>query len=357
MQGAFLSKNNIASFPDRMPRPVIFGCASTVLTPMEHTIFREADPFGFILFKRNCDNPDQVRYLIRELRQATRREDVPIFIDQEGGRVTRLQPPHWPKLAAARYFGEMYERDPDWGREAMHVQARIVAYELSSLGFTVNCAPVVDLLLPKTSPAIGERAFSADPSVVAAMARTQAETFLDNGILPVIKHFPGHGRLPDDPHHVLPTITATRAELETQDFVPFSILHDMPIGMNSHAIFTALDPDHPASLSARITHEIIRDALDFDGLLISDDITMKALKGTAAELTVSALEAGNDVVMHCNGNASEMEAIARALKPMEMESWRRWAHACAVVKASGLYSPYDDVARLDVLLGGLAFEL
>jgi beta-N-acetylhexosaminidase len=327
------------------------------LTPAERATFRSADPFGFILFKRNCDNPEQVQTLILELRQASGREDVQIAIDQEGGRVSRLQPPHWAKYPSARTFGLMYERDPDWGIEAIRLYARVLAHELRRLGIGINCAPVVDLFNPESSSAIGDRAFSLSPSIVAALARAEVETFLSGGVLPVVKHLPGHGRLKSDPHEVLPVIDASRAELESQDFVPFELLKDVPLGMNSHAVFKALDPENPASLSPKITSEIIRGRLGFDGLLLSDDLTMKALRGLPGELALRAIEAGVDIVLHCNGNDSEMEAISSALEPMSDAGWARWTHAKAMLTpANPAYDPREDVERLDVLLGGLAFD-
>ena len=283
------------------------------------------------------------------------RTDAPVLIDQEGGRVSRLKPPHWPKHPPARAFGMMYEMDPEWGSEAMRLYARIVAHELSRLGITVNCAPVVDLFMEGATPAIGDRALSRKPPVVAALARLWAETFLNNGILPVIKHFPGHGRLKVDPHFKLPTIDATKAELESEDFVPFELLKDLPIGMTSHAIFTAFDSHKPASLSAVIHQDIIRGMLGFDGLLFSDDINMKALGGAAEESARAVLDAGSDIVLHCNGDLAEMRAIAKVMKPIKKESWARWEYAQAMVRApSPGYNPLQDNERLDVLLGGLA---
>ena len=341
----------------KRPKPVILGCAGTRLTPTERTLFREADPFGFILFKRNCESAEQIRYLILELQQATGRDNVTVAIDQEGGRVSRLQPPIWPKYPAAHTFGLMYERDADWGIEAIKLYSRSLSHELVSLGITINLAPVVDLYDPNGTPALGDRAFSSQPAIVAALARAQAEAFLANGILPCIKHFPGHGRLMVDPHHELPKITASKAELESQDFIPFELLKDIPLGMNSHAIFDTLDPLHPASLSSTINKDVIRDVLGFDGLLLSDDLTMKALKGTAAELATRALEAGNDIILHCSADSSEMEGISRVLEPMNDRSWARWTHAKAMVTPiNPAYSPAEDAARLDVLLGGLAYS-
>jgi len=286
------------------------------------------------------------------------RKDAPIFIDQEGGRVSRLQPPHWPQHPPARAFGAMYERDPEWGAEAIKVYARLVANELWRLGITVNCAPVLDLFMAGATPAIGDRAFSRKPPVVAALARIWSETFLVHGVLPVIKHMPGHGRLRTDPHLILPAIEASRAELESEDFVPFELLKDLPLAMNSHAVFTALDSEHPASLSTIVTQDIIRGVLGFDGFLLSDDICMKALDGTPEAIARRVLKAGSDVVLHCNGILSEMEAIAKVMEPMNGESRARWNFAQTMVNPPDpTYSSREDSARLDVLLGGLAYDV
>lgn len=331
----------------------MFGCAGLVVTAQERALFRAANPFGFILFKRNCQSPDQVRDLITELKQAVGRNDIAIAIDQEGGRVSRLQPPHWPKFPAARVFGQIYERDADWAIEAIKAYTRTVAHALTKMGITINCAPVLDLYNPAGTPALGDRAFSADAVTVAALARAQAETYLANGILPVMKHIPGHGRLQVDPHHVLPTINASLAELEAQDFVPFKLLIDLPLAMNSHAVFMALDPALPASLSPYINTDVIRSSLGFDGLLLSDDITMKALHGTADARARQAVAAGNDIVLHCSGDSDEMTAIHQALEPMNDCSWARWQHAQAMVAPiNPTYDPTEDNARLDILLGG-----
>ncbi len=338
--------------------PVIFGVAQTELHPGERKFFEETNPFGFILFKRNCENPDQMRWLVRELRQTVGRADVPVLIDQEGGRVARLQPPHWPKYPPARAFGAMYEKDPVLGAEAMQLFARILANQLADLGITVNCAPVLDLFFDGATAAIGDRAISRRPAIVAALARSWAEISMENGVLPIIKHFPGHGRMKVDPHDMLPVIEATLAELESEDFVPFELLKDLPLGMTSHAIFTALDKEAPASLSAKVHQETIRAHLGFDGLLLSDDITMKALHGTPDDLARRVLEAGSDVVLHCNGVLPEMQAIARVLEPMNKESLARWSYAQSMVKPKNpVYKPVEDMARLDILLGASAYDL
>ncbi|MDD4616932.1 MAG: beta-N-acetylhexosaminidase [Alphaproteobacteria bacterium] len=351
-----MSENNV-----KRPKPIIIGCEGPELSATERSAFRVADPFGIILFKRNCQRRDQLSLLIREIKQAVGRDDIQFVIDQEGGRVSRLQPPEWVSYPPARAFGLMYERDPEWGMEAIKFYSRILAHELSTLGITINCAPVVDLFNAEGTPALGDRAYSSSPETVAALARAQVEVFLSNGILPVIKHLPGHGRLKVDPHEALPVIDAPRADLEAQDFVPFELMKDVPLGMNSHAVFKALDPGLPASMSAVVNREVIRGKLGFDGLLLSDDLQMgalkNALKGSIRELSARALEAGNDIVLVCEGDPLEIAAIARDLPPMSEKSWERFEHAQRMVSPpEKSYSPSADVARLDVLLGGLAFE-
>jgi beta-N-acetylhexosaminidase len=335
----------------------VFSCAGEELTSPERKFFAHANPFGFILFQRNCQSKEQVRWLIKQIRQTVGRDDAPIFIDQEGGRVSRLQPPSWPKHPPARLFGKMYERDPEWGAEAMRLYARLVADELWSLGITVDCAPVLDLFVDGASSAIGDRALSRKPPVVAALGRVWSETLLAHGVLPVIKHMPGHGRLIVDPHYLAPTIAASRAELESEDFVPFELLKDLPVAMNSHAIFTAIDADTPASLSPTMHQNIFRSALGFDGLLLSDDLNMKALAGAPGDLALMALAAGTDVTIYCNGPLGEMENIARVLPPMSDASWARWEYARTMIKPPpGPYNPAADSARLDMLLGAAEFS-
>ena len=254
-------------------------------------------------------------------------------------------------------LGLCNERDPSWGERAMKLYARIVSHELWKLGITMNCAPVLDLFIEGASNAIGDRAFSAKPTVVAALARIWSEVLLNNGVLPVIKHFPGHGRVKLDPHDELPVIDVSRAVLESEDFVPFELLKDLPIGMNSHAVFPCLDSDLPASLSITIHQEVIRGSMGFDGLLLSDDICMKALKGAPAELARGVLEAGADIVLHCNGKITEMQEIAAILPPLSRDGQTRWTYAKAMLRTPDpAYTPAQDMGDLDILLGGLAYD-
>ncbi len=313
-----------------MPRPikpVLFGCSGPMLTEEEAAFFASANPFGFILFQRNVVEPDQVRALVKALRAAVARADAPVFIDQEGGRVARLKPPHWPALPPLRDLGALYERDAAKGLEAMALHTRLTAQRLTDLGINGNCSPMLDLYIEDASNAIGDRALSRRPKVIVAMARVAIEGFLANGVLPVIKHLPGHGRVKVDPHHILPVVDADRATLEAEDFVPFAALRDTPIGMNSHIVFTALDPDAPVSLSQKIHQDIIRGVIGFQGLLFSDDLAMKALNGPLDEIALKALEAGADIALYCPGDLPEMERISRALPAMSQAAAERWSRA------------------------------
>jgi len=312
-------------------KPILFGCSGPALTQEESAFFAEVNPFGFILFQRNCETPEQVRQLTQDLRKAVIRNDAPIFIDQEGGRVARFKPPHWPELAPMRDIGELYEKNPEQGIEAMKFHARATAQMLSSVGINGNCAPVLDLLIDGASSVIGDRAFSAKTDVIAALGRVAIDTYLENGVLPVIKHLPGHGRVKADPHLTLPTVDTERAVLETEDFRPFIALKDAPIGMNSHIVFKSLDPDAPVSLSPIVHQEIIRGAIGFQGLLFSDDLAMKALDGPLDAIALRALWAGADIVLYCPGTMPEMKLIAHALPLIGPASAARWQRAQTAV--------------------------
>ena len=300
-----------ASSSSREPRAVIFGAGGTALTDDEKKFFRSADPLGFILFARNCENPAQVKKLVAELREAVRREDAPVLIDQEGGRVARLKPPHWPAYPPASAVAAL--NNP---AEAAFLGARLMADDLSALGITVDCAPVLDLPVPGSDPIIGDRAYGTNPENVAALGRAVCDGLLAGGVLPVIKHIPGHGRAGVDSHLALPVVSTPRAELEAVDFAPFRALHHMPWAMTAHIVYSAIDAEHPATLSPRLISETIRASIGFGGVLISDDLSMKALPGSLPGRAKGAWEAGCDVVLHCNGELKEMTGIARAVGPL-----------------------------------------
>lgn len=333
------------------PRAVIFGCAGPVLTDAERDFFADADPLGFILFKRNCETPEQVRRLTADMRAAVGRKEAPVLIDQEGGRVARLAPPVWPRPPAARRFGVLAEKDRDAAREAARLHGRLIAHTLYDLGVTVNCAPVCDVPVAGAHDVIGDRAFSMDPEIVADLARAMGSGMMDGGVSPVIKHLPGHGRAMADSHKELPVLDVDCAELINVDCAPFRALADMPMGMVAHIVLTAVDPAQPASTSAKVVKEIIRGpAIGFDGLLMSDDLSMGALSGTMGERTKAVLDAGVDVILHCNGDAEEMAAVAAAASGLTYIAAQRWARAQASRRLPTAIDAAAMNARLDALL-------
>lgn len=305
-------------------RATIFGCAGPDLTADERAFFRDADPLGFILFARNIDTPERARRLVEELRSCVGRAEAPVLIDQEGGRVARLKPPHWRKAPPARVLGELYERDPEAGLEATRLNSRLLAADVASTGCDVDCLPVLDLAFPETHAVIGDRAYAATPGAVAALGRAAAEGLLAEGVMPVIKHIPGHGRATVDSHHDLPRVEAPRQDLERLDFLPFRLLADLPWAMTAHVLYTAIDPDAALTVSARGVREVVRDHIGFEGLLLSDDLSMQALGGSLGERAARALAAGCDIALHCNGRRDEMERVADNTGPMTAAARRRF---------------------------------
>jgi beta-N-acetylhexosaminidase len=337
--------------PSPEPKAVIFGCAGPSLSPDERTFFRDADPVGFILFKRNCENPGQVRSLVQDLRGAIGRADAPVLIDQEGGRVARLQPPHWRRYPAPATLGTL---GGERAGEAVRLVARLIADDLAGLGITVDCVPVLDVPQAVADPVIGDRAYSHDPGEVTRLGRVACEGLLEGGVLPVIKHLPGHGRAQVDTHHALPRVTASRAELESTDFAPFRALAGMPWAMTAHIVYTAVDSEVPATLSPLVIREIIRTSMGFDGVLVTDDLSMNALGGPIGARAASALAAGCDLALHCNGNSAEMAEVAAAIAPLTPDARRRLDHAEAHRHAPAPLDRPVAEARLDALLRGAA---
>jgi beta-N-acetylhexosaminidase len=311
-----------------MTRAFITGVAGTSITSAERHFLREASPWGLILFKRNIDNPQQVSKLIDKFRDCVGRGDAPVLVDQEGGRVQRLGPPHWPVYPPGAVFGSLYERNPAAGIAAAKLGARLIAADLEALGITVDCLPLADLRLPGADLVIGDRAYGVTPEQVAAVAGAVAEGLMDGGVLPVLKHIPGHGRAMADSHKSLPVVHTERALLEATDFAAFRQLRGLPLGMTAHVVFTALDK-LPATTSATMINEVIRGFIGFEGLLMSDDVSMGALSGTIGERSVAALAAGCDVVLHCNGKMEEMEEVAADVSEMTGASAQRAAAALA----------------------------
>ncbi len=301
----------------------ILGCAGTFLSAEEAAFFRDVRPWGFILFKRNIDTPDQVRALTAALRETVGRPDAPILIDQEGGRVARLQPPHWKKYPPGRAYGELVANDPLVAREITRLGARLIAHDLTSLGINVDCVPVLDVPDPKGHEIIGDRAYGDTPEQVATLGRAAAEGLLAGGVLPIIKHIPGHGRAMSDSHLELPVVKAKLAELEARDFAPFRVLSDMPMAMTAHVVYTAIDRRNPATTSKKAIKKVIRESLGFDGLLMSDDLSMKALSGDFKQRAKDSLSAGCDVVLHCNGDMDEMKAVMAGVGKLSKEARRR----------------------------------
>ena len=318
------------SGPDgRPPAAVIFGCAGAALTADEAALFRDADPLGFILFARNIENPDQVRRLTAALRACVGRDDAPVLIDQEGGRVQRLRPPHWRQYPAMRTLGDRADSDPDEAGELTFLVARLIADDLRALGIDVNCAPILDLPAPDGHEIIGDRAFGEDTVRIVRLGQAVCDGLLAGGVMPVIKHIPGHGRATADSHIELPRVDTAASVLEKTDFAPFRGLRDAPAGMTAHVVYTALDADRPASASSRVIGEVIRDGIGFDGFLLSDDVCMKALDGPLDGRVQAVLEAGCDAALHCDGAFADMAAIAASCPRLRPDSAARWETASA----------------------------
>jgi beta-N-acetylhexosaminidase len=299
-------------------RAFISGCSSTSLSDEEKRFFAEACPWGLILFKRNIENPAQVTELTRSYREIAGRSDAPVLIDQEGGRVQRLGPPHWPNFPAAEKLASASDMEA-----SVELGARLIANELTSLGINVDCLPVADLRFPGAHDVIGDRAYGSDPASVAALARAAAEGLMAGGVLPVVKHIPGHGRALADSHLELPKVLVSREELERTDFEPFRRLADLPLAMTAHVIYEAIDSALPATISKVVVRDVIRNHIGFDGLLMTDDVSMKALSGAIGENTKAAFAAGCDLALHCNGKMDEMREVAASSPPLDGKAAER----------------------------------
>jgi beta-N-acetylhexosaminidase len=319
----------------------ITGLAALELGADERAFLREAEPWGVILFARNVSTPDQVRALVGEFRETIGRADAPVLIDQEGGRVQRLGPPHWPDYPPGAAYGRLYDREPKRGIAAARLGARLIAADLGAIGISVDCLPLADMPVPGADSIIGDRAYGGSVEKVASIAAAIAEGLHEGGVLPVLKHIPGHGRAGVDSHLGLPVVGADRPTLEATDFAAFRRLAGLPLGMTAHVVFSALDPVAPATISATMVREVIRGSIGFDGLLMTDDISMEALSGTLAERAGAAIAAGCDVVLHCNGHLGEMQAVAAAVPVLEGDARRRAAAALASARPA---SPIDEAA-------------
>ena len=291
-------------------RAFVSGCAGSALTDDERAFLAEAQPWGLILFRRNVDNPEQVRRLTAEFREVTGRPDAPVLVDQEGGRVQRLRPPHWPVYPAAAAYAALADRDPAAALVAARLGGRLIAADLHAVGITIDCAPVLDLPVSGSSDVVGDRAFGRTADRVATLARAFADGLLDGGVLPVVKHMPGHGRAQVDSHHELPVVNVGLDVLKTADFAPFRRLSDLPAGMSAHVIYTAIDEERPATVSTAVVGDIIRGEIGFGGLLLTDDLSMQALSGEIGERAAAAFAAGCDIALHCNGVMEEARQVA-----------------------------------------------
>lgn len=331
---------------------VIFGFTGLALSEAEIAFFRAAKPWGFILFARNCADPAQLRALCASLRDLTGRAHTTIFIDQEGGRVARLRPPHWRLPPAAAIFGTLREADAERGREAAYLNSRIIAHDLLELGINADCLPVLDVPHPGAHDIIGDRAYALDPHGVAELGRAAADGLIDGGVLPVIKHIPGHGRAQADSHEELPIVDASADDLTRIDFMPFRSLSAMPLAMTAHVVYSAIDPQRPATTSSKVIHNVIRGLMGFDGALMSDDLSMKALKGTIAERTKASFAAGCDLVLHCNGDMGEMEDVMRESRVLAGPALRRVQAAEAVLsRVPREFDRGQALKRLETLMG------
>ena len=335
-----------------MTRAFVCGCAGTALSDDECAFIRDARPWGLILFKRNVADREQLRALTGAFRDTLGRDDAPVLIDQEGGRVQRMGPPHWPAYPAAAWFDAQIGGER--ALEAARLVARLIAHDLKEVGITVDCAPVLDVADPLTHAVIGSRSYSQSPERVAAFGRAVMEGLLAGGVGPVIKHIPGHGRTRVDSHLELPIVAASRDELAAHDFAPFRALRDAPMGMTAHLVYTAIDPDWPATTSRIVIQSIVREAIGFDGLLFTDDLSMKALGGPLGERARAAFAAGVDIALHCNGELAEAREVAEVSPELEGASLRRAEAALArIAGAQALF----DVAEGRAALAGYGTRL
>jgi len=304
-------------------RAFITGLSGPAVTADERAFLRQSLPWGLILFKRNIQSLAQIATLIDEFKATVGRAEVPVLIDQEGGRVQRMGPPQWPAYPPGAAYGRLYDRDPGAGLAAARLGGRLIASDLAAAGITVDCLPVADVPVAGSDAVIGDRAYGETPAKVAAIAAALTQGLAEGGVLPVLKHLPGHGRATTDSHLRLPVVTADRDVLEATDFAAFRSLARLALGMTAHVVFTAIDPDLPATTSATIIGQVIRGFIGFGGLLMSDDLSMGALSGSLAERTRAALAAGCDMALHCNGNLREMEAVAGAAPELSGAAARR----------------------------------
>lgn len=322
-------------------RAFITGIEGTGLTAAERSFLRAQRPWGAILFKRNVETKSQVADLVADLRATLDDDELPVLIDQEGGRVQRLGPPEWPAYPPGAAYAALYEASPADGLAAAKLGARLIAADLAALGITVDCLPIADVPVQGADAVIGDRAYGTNPAQVAAIARAVTEGLAEGGVLPILKHIPGHGRATADSHHLLPVVETPRGELDATDFAAFRPLADLPMAMTAHVVFSAIDAANPATTSATMIGDVIRGVIGFQGLLMSDDLSMNALQGTLRERAQASIKAGCDMLLHCNGNLAEMEEVASAAPLLAGEAKSRADRARAARRAP---RPFDEAA-------------
>ncbi len=332
----------------------ITDCSGLQLTRDEWRFLQDARPAGFILFQRNCGSPDQVKALVSSYQDAVGSDDLLVLVDQEGGRVQRLRPPHWRQLPPAAAFGALYRQDPARGLSAASAASELVASELASLGINMNCAPVLDLPVEGAHAIISDRAYGRDVASVAALGRAVAEGLMRGGVLPVIKHIPGHGRATRDTHEALAVVDAGLDVLEALDFEVFRQLADMPAAMTAHVVYTAIDSIRPVSTSPMAIERIVRQSIGFDGLLMCDDIGMKALDGSLVDRVEAVVEAGCDLVLHCNGSLADRIDVADAAPLLEGDAERRFQAAFARITGPRTFDATAAIAALQEALAAHA---
>jgi beta-N-acetylhexosaminidase len=325
----------------------IFGCSGLVLTEAERAFFKASDPLGFILFARNIDTPDQVRALVSEFRSCVG-WTAPVLIDQEGGRVQRLRPPHWRSAPPMRQFGDLYYQNPPLAAKALRANMQAIGVELADLGIDVNCAPCLDVPVPGAHDVIGNRALSEDPAVVSFLAKAACEGLIDAGVVPVIKHLPGHGRAGVDSHKELPVVDALADDIISADLPAFQAVSKLPVAaMTAHVVYTAFDPDQTATLSQSVIQDVIRTRIGFEGLLMSDDLGMKALNGSFQDLAAGCLDAGCDIALHCSGELDEMEQVAAGCSFLSDHAYQ----------AMEMIDQYRGQPRVEIDLESVSFEV
>jgi beta-N-acetylhexosaminidase len=331
-------------------RAFITGIGGPQLRAEEREFIRSERPWGFILFARNIETAAQVTHLVSELRATVDQPGAPVLIDQEGGRVQRFGPPRWPSYPPGAVFGALYDIERELGLTAARLSARLIAADLIEMGVTVDCLPVADLPVAGADAVIGNRAYGTEPKKVAAIGRAVTEGLQQGGVLPVLKHIPGHGRATADTHFRLPVVETSKTELERTDFAAFQPLADLPMAMTAHVVFSALDPVHPATTSATIIRQVIRGVIGFQGLLMSDDVSMNALAGSIGERTEAIIAAGCDMVLHCNGTLDEMHEVARRTPELSGKALERARGALASRQAPRPFDRQAARAELDALI-------